>query len=130
MTKETLEGFLRVRPGFFAGIYRDGLVPGATLLALMADCASEIGVRLNGSEGYLARWEGVDFLTPVYAEDWLEIRARLTKTGHRSLTMFCDVHLVIQGPRPDSPRSRVLDEPVTVAQGTLIGVRRDSRSEN
>jgi len=119
---EAYEGFLRVRLSSSDGEYRGGLIPGYTLLRLMADCASEVGIALDGMDGFLARWENVDFLEPVYAGDWIEVRARLVKKGHRSRTMSCEVHLVVRGDRREDAKPHVLEEPVVVARGQLVGV--------
>ena len=80
----TPEGFLRVRLGMHDTHYPNGLIPAATIMRLFADCASEIGIRMHGVDGYLAAYEKAEFLKPFYAGDYLEIRARLLSRGNRS----------------------------------------------
>jgi 3-aminobutyryl-CoA ammonia-lyase len=64
--------------------YPNGLIPAATILRLFADCAAELGTRMDGVDGYLAAYENAEFLMPVFAGDFLDIRARLLSAGNRS----------------------------------------------
>jgi 3-aminobutyryl-CoA ammonia-lyase len=79
-----MEAFLRVRLGLHDTHYPNGLIPAATILRLFADCSGEIGVKMDGVDGYLAAYENAEFLLPVYAGDYLEVRAKLETAGNRS----------------------------------------------
>lgn len=79
-----IETFLRLRLGLTDTHYANGLIPAATILRLFADCAAELGTRLDGVDGYLAAYENAEFLLPVFAGDYIEIRARLLSAGNRS----------------------------------------------
>lgn len=75
---------LRLRMGLHDTHYEGGLIPAATMLRLFADCSSELGIRMDGVDGYLAAYESAEFLQPVYAGDYVEITAELVKKGNRS----------------------------------------------
>ena len=78
------EGYLRIRLGLHDTHYPNGLIPAATILRLFADCASELGIRTDGTDGYLAAYEKAEFFKPVYAGDYIEIRAKRLSKGNRS----------------------------------------------
>jgi len=120
--KQDYEGFLRVRLDRSLPHYDNGLVAGHSLLGLMADCASEVGIAMEGADGYLARWENADFLEPVYVGDWIEVRARLVRKGTRSRAFACEVAVVIRSGKGNSAKPEVLLEPVVAARGQLVGV--------
>src|SRR5260370_2945301 len=67
------EGYLRLRLGLHDTHYPDGLIPAATILRLFADCASELGIRYDGTDGYLPAYEKTEFFKPLYAGDYVEI---------------------------------------------------------
>jgi 3-aminobutyryl-CoA ammonia-lyase len=110
--------------------YGGGLVPGARMLELFGDAATELVVRLDGDEGLLRAYDSVEFLAPVHAGDFVEVTAELTRAGSTSRGMRFEARKVI-APRPDLSDSAadVLAEPVVVcrASGTVVVPREKQR---
>ncbi len=128
-TAKPLEGFLRVRLGMHDTHYAKGLIPAATVLRLFADCSSELGIRIDGVDGYLAAYEKVEFLKPLYAGDYVEVRARRLSTGNRSRRTQVELHRCMERRELAGGLSGGIfhDPPELVAHGVMIGVRpRDS----
>jgi 3-aminobutyryl-CoA ammonia-lyase len=119
------EGFLRIRFGLLDTHYHGGLIPAAIILRSFADCSSEIGLRMDGVDGYLAAYESADFLKPVYAGDYVEIRARVVSKGNRSRRVAIEAHRVVEGKESGGGLSRgvVHDPPELVARAVLVAVR-------
>lgn len=120
----TTEAFLRVRMSAQDAHYGGNLVDGARVLALFGDAATELLIRSDGDEGLFVAYEQVTFAAPVYAGDFLEVRARITSMGNTSRKMSFEAYKVIQAdPTPEQPsRARVLPAPVLVAraEGTCV----------
>ena len=134
MTSEkTLESVLRLRIGAHEAHYGGGLVDGARLLQLFGDAATELCIRHDGDEGLFRAYDSVEFLAPVYAGDYIEVRAQLVKVGRTSRRMSFTAHKIIQatyGPASDSAAG-VLAEPLLVARasGTCV-VPFDKQKQN
>ena len=110
--------------------YGGGLVDGAKALALFGDAATELLIRHDGDEGLFRAYDSVEFLAPLYAGDFVEIHARIVKTGSTSRTMEFECYKVI-APRGDiSPSAAdALSEPVLCvrASGTCVVPRQNQR---
>lgn len=118
------ESFLRLRISAHEAHYGGGLVDGARLLQLFGDAATELCIRHDGDEGLLRAYQEVEFLAPVYAGDYLEVRARIVETGRTSRRMVFTAHKVIQaayGPDSESA-AEVLAEPQLVARASGVCV--------
>lgn len=130
--QQTPTGFLRVRFGLDDTHYADGLIPAAGLLKYFADCCSEIGIRMDGVDGYLAAYESAGFLKPVHAGDWIEIHASLVARGNRSRRIRVEARRCIEAKRlGDGLSGGILhDPPELVAEAVLVIVkpRADSAS--
>lgn len=115
---------LRVRLGYLDTHYPNGLIPGATIGRLLADCASEVGIRMDGVDNYLGSWESVKFLKPVRAGDFIEVSAELESAGTRSRRIAVEARRSIRSIPLESGLSggEVLDEPELVATGTMVTV--------
>jgi 3-keto-5-aminohexanoate cleavage enzyme len=116
---------LRVRMGANDAHYAGELVDGARVLALFGDVATELLIRLDGDEGLFRAYEMVEFLAPVYAGDYLEVRGVLTAVGTTSRRMDFEARKVIANLREKgSPASAsgVVDPAVVVcrARGTCV----------
>ncbi|HYG57294.1 MAG TPA: hotdog domain-containing protein [Symbiobacteriaceae bacterium] len=100
--------------------YGGNLVDGARILALFGDAATELLIQLDGDEGLFVAYDMVEFKAPVYAGDYIEVRARLDRVGNTSRGMAFEAYKVITAdPTPEQPsRARVLEEPVLVARAT------------
>lgn len=114
---------LRLRLSQSDAHYGGGLVDGARLLSLFGDAATELLIRHDGDEGLFRAYSSVDFLAPVYAGDFIEVEAAITKSGNTSRQMEFEARRVI-APRPDlsSSAADVLDEAQVVcrAVGTCV----------
>lgn len=107
--------------------YGGGIVAGARMMELFGDAATELSIRYDGDEGLLASYDGVEFLKPVRAGDFLEIRGRITKVGIRSRKVELEAHKVIEGDwEGGTSAARVLPEPVLVARarGTVVAPKK------
>jgi 3-keto-5-aminohexanoate cleavage enzyme len=65
------------------------------VLALFGDVATELLIRLDGDEGLFRAYEEVEFLAPVYAGDYLEVRGVVTAVGTTSRRMEFEARKVI-----------------------------------
>ena len=134
MTSEkTLESVLRLRIGAHEAHYGGGLVDGARLLQLFGDAATELCIRHDGDEGLFRAYDSIEFLAPVYAGDYIEVRAQLVTVGRTSRRMSFTAHKIIQaayGSASDSAAD-VLAEPLLVARasGTCV-VPFDKQKQN
>jgi 3-aminobutyryl-CoA ammonia-lyase len=118
------ESFLRLRMSAHDAHYGGNLVDGARVVALFGDAATELLIQNDGDEGLFVAYDSVEFKAPVYAGDYLEVRARITRTGNTSRGMEFEAYKVIAAePTPEQPsRARVLEQPnlVTRASGTCV----------
>jgi 3-aminobutyryl-CoA ammonia-lyase len=119
------EGYLRVRLGLHDTHYPNGLIPAATILRLFADCASELGIRTDGTDGYLAAYEKAEFFKPVYAGDYIEIRALRLSKGNRSRRTALEARRAMESKELGGGLSGGIfhDPPELIAQAIMIGVR-------
>lgn len=120
-----LESVLRVRVSAAQAHYGGGLVDGAFVLQLFGDAATELLIRHDGDEGLFLTYSEVMFRVPVYAGDFLEVRARLTEVGNTSRKM--EFQAVKQITRPQesglAPSAMdVLEEPILVAEAKGVCV--------
>ena len=116
-----LEGVIRVRISSADAHYAGGLVDGAHLVKLFGDAITELLIRHDGDEG-LSRVLKSEFLAPVRAGDYLEIRAKIVAVGKSSRTIECTAHKVIELVSPDDSAANVLEEPILVATATDVAV--------
>jgi 3-aminobutyryl-CoA ammonia-lyase len=114
---------IRLRMSQADAHYGGNLVNGSRLLDLFGDVATELLIRHDGDEGLFRAYDNVEFLAPVYAGDYLEVRGEITKTGNTSRAMTFTVHKVIEPETKVSPSAaRVLNPPLLVckASGTCV----------
>ena len=118
-----METKLKMRMSNHDAHYGGNLVDGARILGLFGDAATELLIRHDGDEGLFRAYENVDFLAPVYAGDFLEIEAKIIKTGNtsRKMEFFCykliEARTDISASACDVLKERVL---TTYALGTCI----------
>jgi 3-aminobutyryl-CoA ammonia-lyase len=114
---------LRIRMSLHDAHYGGNLVDGAKLLQLFGDVATELLIRNDGDEGLFRAYDSIEFLSPVYAGDYIEVTGEIVSRGRTSRKMVFTATKVIQA-RPDISDSaaEVLDEPVVVcrASGTCV----------
>jgi 3-aminobutyryl-CoA ammonia-lyase len=118
------EGRLRIRFGLHDTHYPGGLIPAATILRVFADCAAELGIRMDGVDGYLAAYEHADFLKPLYAGDYVEFTARLQSKRNRSRRVEVAAHRYIEGREHAGGLGggTLPDPPELVARATMVVV--------
>ncbi len=99
--------------------YGGNLVAGGFLMELFGDVAIELTIRSDGDEGLLAGYSSVEFLRPLYAGDFIEVRGRITRMGETSRQMEFEVWRYAR-PRPDVSDSAadLTPEPEQVARAT------------
>jgi len=101
-TITTPDATLRLRLGTKDTHYRGGLIPAATVMRLFADCSTEIGIRDNGRPGLLATYENAEFLLPLRAGDYVEIRAAVVSRGNRSRRVALEAWRLVRAPAEDA----------------------------
>ena len=116
-----MECVIRLRMSTADGHYAGGLVDGARVLQLMSDAVTEALIRHDGDEG-LMRAMNAEFLGPVFAGDYIEIRAKLVKVGNTSRTFDCTAHKLIQLGGPHDSSAEVIAEPQLVTKAQAIAV--------
>lgn len=111
--------------------YGGGLVAGARVMELFGDVATELCIRSDGDEGLFAGYSAVEFLAPLHAGDFIEVRGSLVRAGQTSREMTFEVYRYA-GPRPDVSDSAadLLPEPELVARATGTCVVRRDRQRN
>lgn len=114
----------RLRMGLSDTHYADGLIPAASIMRLFADCASELGIRNDGIDGFLAAYENVEFLQPLYAGDYVEIRAELASVGNRSRRINVAAYRTVRSKVLENGLSggTVLDPPELIAKALMVAV--------
>lgn len=117
----SLEGLIRLRMSAADAHYAGGLVDGARILQLFGDAVTELLIRHDGDEG-LSRVMNSEFLAPVRAGDYLEIRAKIVSVGKSSRTIECTAHKIIELVQPNDSAANVLAEPLLVARATDVAV--------
>lgn len=119
--KEPTESLIRVRISAADAHYAGGLVDGARIQQLFGDAVTEVLIRHDGDEGLSVKMTS-EFLAPVRAGDYLEIRARLVTVGKTSRTIECTAYKTIELVEPNHSGARVLSPPILVATATDIAV--------
>lgn len=114
------ESFLRIRISAHDAHYGGNLVDGARVMGLFGDAATELLIQHDGDEGLFVAYDLVEFKAPVYAGDYLEVRARITRVGNTSRGMEFEAYkVIVADPTPEQPsRARVLDQPVLAVRAT------------
>ncbi len=118
-----IETKLKVRMSLHDAHYAGNLVDGARMLNLFGDVATELLIRYDGDEGLFRAYSSVEFLAPVYAGDYIEVKGKIVKTGNTSRQMeFEAVKIISPDPTQGETAAKVLKEPVVVcrAEGTCV----------
>lgn len=119
---------LRLRMSAADAHYGGDLVAGGRLMELLGDVATELCIRSDGDEGLLAGYSSVEFLRPVVAGDFLEVRGQIMRRGETSREMRFEIFRYAR-PRPDVSDSAadLLGEPELVARASGTCVVRTER---
>lgn len=88
-------------------------------MELLGDVATELCIRSDGDEGLFAGYSSVEFLDPVFAGDFIEVRGRITRSGDTSRDMEFEVFRYARGqPEVSDSAADMLDEPERIARAT------------
>ena len=119
-----LESELRLRVSSKNAHYAGGLVDGAYILNLFGDVATELTIRIDGDEGLLRSYDNVEFLSPVYAGDFLLIKGKVVKIGNTSRKIIFEAYKIIEPIKNSKFDSncKVLDPPLLVAKASGTSV--------
>ncbi len=99
--------------------YGGDLVAGGRLMELVGDVATELCVRSDGDEGLLAGYSSVEFLAPVVAGDFLEVRGQVVRVGRTSREMVFEVVRYARAqPGESDSAADIVDPPEVVARAT------------
>ena len=111
--------------------YGGGLVAGAKIMELFGDLATEMCVRSDGDEGLFAGYSSVEFLAPLRAGDFIEVRGKIVRAGQTSREMSFEVVRYARS-RPDVSDSAadLLEDPETVARATGTCVVKKDRQRH
>jgi 3-aminobutyryl-CoA ammonia-lyase len=118
-----IETKLKVRMSLHDAHYAGNLVDGAKILNLFGDVATELLIRYDGDEGLFRAYSSVEFLAPVYAGDYIEVKGKIVKIGNTSRQMaFEALKIISPDPKQGETAANVLKEPVVVcrAKGTCV----------
>lgn len=132
MTKQT-SATLRLRLSQADAHYGGDLVAGGRVMELFGDVATELCIRSDGDEGLLAGYSSVEFLAPLHAGDFVEVRGVITRVGATSRDMSFEV-LRYAEPRPDVSDSAadLLEQPALAARASgtcVVSKQRQRRRE-
>lgn len=114
-----MQSKIRLRMSAHDAHYGGNLVDGARMLGLFGDVATELLIMQDGDEGLFCAYDNVEFLSPVFAGDYIEAVGEITHVGNSSRKMKFEARKVI-APRPDINDSAcdVLEEPIVVCRAT------------
>lgn len=111
---------IRMRMSASDAHYGGFLVNGAHMLSLFGDIATELAILCDGDEGLLVGYEKIEFLSPVFAGDFIEATGRITHIGRTSRRIEFEAYKTIAVRRDiNDSAADILAEPVLV--GRAIG---------
>jgi 3-aminobutyryl-CoA ammonia-lyase len=117
---EVYTSSIRMRMSASDAHYGGFLVNGAHMLSLFGDVATELAILCDGDEGLLVGYEKIEFLSPIYAGDFIEATGRITHIGRTSRRIEFEAYKVISVRRDlNDSAADILTEPVLV--GRAIG---------
>jgi 3-aminobutyryl-CoA ammonia-lyase len=115
---------LRFRVGPADAHYAGNLVAGGRIVQWFGDAATALCIMHDGDEGLFVAYDRVEFLAPVHAGDFLEVRGAITRVGNTSRGMTFEAYSFIGAAAREGQASAadVLDPPVLVARasGTCV----------
>jgi len=118
-----METRFKVRLAQHDAHYGGDLIDGAKILQYFGDAATELLIRYDGDEGLFRAYSMVEFLGAVYAGDFIEVTAKIIKTGNSSREMEFEAWKIISpAPEINDSAASVLDSPILVckAKGTCV----------
>ena len=114
-----LRSVIRLRMSSHDAHYGGNLVDGARMLGLFGDLATELCILHDGDEGLFRAYDTVEFLSPVFAGDFIEAEGTITEVSRTSRKMKFEARKVIRPlPKVSDSAAEVLDKPVVVCRAT------------
>ena len=124
---------LKIRMSLNDAHYGGNLVDGAKLLELFGDIATELLIKNDGDEGLFRAYDNVEFLAPVHAGDYLEIKGEITEIKNTSRKMKFEAwkYIAIK-PEINDSAAEYLEVPILVckASGTCVVPKEKQRKKN
>jgi len=107
---------------------RSGALPYLTMAGfwsapVIGDLITELAMKYDGDEGLFRAYESVEFLSPLYAGDWIEGRGRIVEVGNSSRKCEFEVYKIGSAlTHVSDSAAEFLDEPVLTckAVGTTV----------
>jgi 3-aminobutyryl-CoA ammonia-lyase len=130
MEKKFPESKLKMRMSSKDSHYAGNLVDGARILNLFGDLATELTIRYDGDEGLLRAYDNIEFLHPIYAGDFIEIRGKIIEVGKTSRKVVFEAYKIITPVKTSFDSScDVLESPILVAKasGTCVVLKNKQR---
>lgn len=121
---------IRMRMSECDAHYGGTLVDGARILSFFGDLATELLIRHDGDEGLFRAYDKIDFLSPVYSGDYIEVTGKIISTGKTSRKMEFSAYKVISKDYTVAESAaKVLDPPelVCTAEGTCVILKQNQR---
>ena len=118
-----MKSLIRVRMSLNDAHYGGNLVDGAKILELFGDVATELLIKNDGDEGLFRAYDSIEFLTTVYAGDYIEAEGKIIEIGNTSRKMIFEARKVITlKPEINNSAADFLNEPIVVckASGTCV----------
>ena len=124
MKEEYFECELNVRISLSDAHYAGNLIDGAHIMKLFGDVATQLTIQTDGDEGLLRAYDYVEFLSPVYAGDFLLIKGKVVKIGNTSRKILFEAYKIIEPIKNSKFDSncKVLDPPLLVAKASGTSV--------
>src|SRR5437588_4824387 len=105
--------FIRVRLSASDAHYGGQLIDGAHMLSLFGDIATELAILCDGDEGLLVGYEKIEFLSPIFAGDFIEATGRITRIGRSSRRIEFEAFKIIAVRRDlNDSAADILEEPI------------------
>ncbi len=124
---------LKIRMSLNDAHYGGNLVDGARLLELFGDIATALLIKNDGDEGLFRAYDNIEFLAPVYAGDFIEIKGEITEIKNTSRKMNFEAWKYITA-KPDISESAAeyLQNPILVskASGTCVVPKNKQRKKS
>lgn len=124
-----MKSLIRVRMSTNDAHYGGNLVDGAKILLLFGDVATELLIKHDGDEGLFVSYESIEFLSPVYAGDYIEAEGEIVKVGNTSRKINFEARKVVSS-RKDINDSACdfLENPIIICKaiGTCV-VKKDKQ---
>lgn len=127
---EKITSTIRLRMSHKDAHYGGSLVDGAHMVHLFGDVATELLIKMDGDEGLFLKYTDVQFLSPIYAGDYIEAYGEIYEVGNTSRKMRFEAKKVVSA-RPDISPSAAdfLEEPMLVcrAEGICVTPKENKR---